>query len=240
MSPHHIEHQAGLAFSSLQRRYYAKSGSVQERLQKEDSVLLFPVIQAGQFGIREEEDCLRLLYDHLGAADYQDTTANFQPLLSLTSGYFGLSDLYKNLILRSHVPTRIICASPEVPLALRFLNERWLTFVNLQANGFYGSRGISGRLPEGYTWLEQRFMEAVRASHSQDPRHISGLVDLKEWNRPGWTYHAKGTLTSWFYLYVPIGLFVCRDLAFTKAGHSTHSHTLWLYKPELAFCTTRH
>ena len=117
MSPHHIEHQAGLAFSSLQRHYSAKSGNFQERLQTEDSVLLFPVIQAGQFGIREEENCLRLLFDHLQAVDYQDTTANSYPLLSLTSGYFGLSDLYKNLILQSHVPTRIICASPEVPKA---------------------------------------------------------------------------------------------------------------------------
>ena len=123
MSPHHIEHQAGIALSSLQRHYNAKSGNVQERLQGENSVLLFPVIQAGQFGVREEEDCLRLLYDHLGAADYRDTTSNCHPLLSLTSGYFGLSDLYKNLILRSHVPTRIICASPEVPLAFRFRNE---------------------------------------------------------------------------------------------------------------------
>ena len=194
MSPHHIEQQAGLAFSNLQARHSAKSGNIRERLQKEDSVLLFPVIQAGQFGIREEEDCLRLLYDHLRASDDRGTTADFHPLLSLTSGYFGLSDLYKNLILRSQVPTHIICASPEVPLA--FFSRRIMANVNLQANGFYGSRGISGRLPEGYTWLEQRFMEAVRASHSQDPRHIAGLVDLKEWNRPGWTYHAKGMLTS--------------------------------------------
>ncbi|KAH9079299.1 hypothetical protein EDB83DRAFT_2341851 [Lactarius deliciosus] len=177
MSPQHIEHQGGLALSSLQRHYTAKSGNVQERLQKEDSVLLFPVIQAGQFGVREEEDCLRLLYDHLRVADDRDTTSDFHPVLSLTSGYFGLSDFYKNLILRSRVPTRIICASPK-------------------ANGFYGSQGISGRLPEGYTWLEQRFMAAVRASHSQDHRHISGLVDLKEWNRPGWTYHAKGIWLS--------------------------------------------
>jgi len=177
MSPDHIEHQAGLAFSGLQRYYSAKSGNVQERLRKENSVLLFPIIQAGQFGVREEEDSLKLLFDHLRAADYRDTTTSFHPLLSLTSGYFGLANLYKNLILRSHVPTRIICASPE-------------------ANGFYGSRGISGRLPEGYTWLEQRFMEAVRVSHSQDPRHNPGLVDLKEWNRHGWTYHAKGIWLS--------------------------------------------
>jgi CDP-diacylglycerol--glycerol-3-phosphate 3-phosphatidyltransferase len=123
MSPQHIEHQAGLAFSSLQRRHNAKCGDVQERLQTEDSVLLFPVIQAGQLGIREEEDCLRLLFDHLRGAGDRDTTAGFHPVLSLTSGYFGLSDLYKNLILRSHIPTRIICASPEVPIAFHFRNE---------------------------------------------------------------------------------------------------------------------
>ena len=84
-------------------------------------------------------------------------------------------------------------------------------------------------------------MKAVRASHSQDPRHISALVDLKEWNRHGWTYHAKGMLTPplRYYPYVSI-IFICRDLAFTKARLSTHSHTLWLYKPELAFCPTRH
>jgi len=65
-----------------------------------------------------------------------------------------------------------------------------------QANGFYGSKGISSRLPEGYTWLEQKFMAAVRTSQSQDPQSVPGSVELKEWNRPGWTYHAKGTLTT--------------------------------------------
>jgi CDP-diacylglycerol--glycerol-3-phosphate 3-phosphatidyltransferase len=45
-------------------------------------------------------------------------------------------------------------------------------------------------------------MEAVRAPRSQDPQHISGLVDLKEWNKRSWTYHAKGTLT-------PSSLFSC-------------------------------
>jgi CDP-diacylglycerol--glycerol-3-phosphate 3-phosphatidyltransferase len=123
MSPQHIEHQAGLAFSSLQRRHNAKCGNVQEPLQTKDSVLLFPVIQAGQFGIREEENCLRLLFNHLRGAGDRDTTTSFHPVLSLTSGYFGLSDLYKNLILRSHIPTHIICASPEVPIAFHFRNE---------------------------------------------------------------------------------------------------------------------
>ena len=67
---------------------------------------------------------------------------------------------------------------------------------HLQANGFYGSKGISGRLPEGYTWLEQRFMAAVRASQPQDSGSVPRSVELKEWNRQGWTYHAKGALTA--------------------------------------------
>ncbi|KAI0256582.1 hypothetical protein BJV78DRAFT_1117023 [Lactifluus subvellereus] len=174
--PDHIESQARLALSKLQRHYNAKSGNIQERLQSEDSVIIFPVIQAGQFNIREEEECLRQLFYHLEAVDGRHAAHNFQPLLSLTTGYFGLFKSYKDLILRSHVPTRIICASPK-------------------ANGFYGSKGISGRLPGGYTWLEQQFMAAVHASRSRDTGSVSGSVELKEWNRQGWTYHAKGI---WF------------------------------------------
>ncbi|KAI0306678.1 hypothetical protein B0F90DRAFT_1814530 [Multifurca ochricompacta] len=173
--PHHIEHHANLALSGLQRRYNAKSGNIQEKLQRDDTVIVFPVIQAGQLNVREEEECLGQLFYHLQPASSQGATLNFHPQLSLTSGYFGLSSTYKDLILRSHVPTRIICASP-------------------QANGFYGSKGISSRLPEGYTWLEQQFMAAVRAPQSQD-KH-SRPVELKEWNRHGWTYHAKGIWLS--------------------------------------------
>ena len=193
--PHHIESQAKHSLSNLQRHYNVKSGNIQEHLQREDSVVIFPVIQAGQFDIREEEECVRQLFDHLDPAYSKDSALDFNPLLNLTSGYFGLSRSYKDLILRSHILTRIICASPEVrflsPLIRRVAHCR-----HLQANGFYGSKGISSRLPEGYTWLEQQFMGAVRASQLQGPRFVPGSVELKEWNRPGWTYHAKGVLTA--------------------------------------------
>ncbi|KAI9508465.1 hypothetical protein F5148DRAFT_979747 [Russula earlei] len=175
--PLHIEPQARFALSTLQRDYNLKSGNIHDHLQIEDSVVIFPVIQAGQFNIREEEDCLRRLFYHVGHIDSRHMTPDFHPLLNLTSGYFGLSNSYKNLILRSHIPTSIICASPE-------------------ANGFYGSKGISSRLPEGYTWLEQKFMAAVRNSQFQDHQSVPGSVELKEWNRHGWTYHAKGIWLS--------------------------------------------
>jgi CDP-diacylglycerol--glycerol-3-phosphate 3-phosphatidyltransferase len=59
-----------------------------------------------------------------------------------------------------------------------------------QANGFYGSKGISGRIPEGYTLLEQRFWKGIENSN----RAWNGAhgVQLHEWDRDQWTYHAKG------------------------------------------------
>lgn len=176
-----------------------KSGDIQEQLQRENSVVIFPVIQAGQFHIREEEECLRQLFYHLDPARSRDMTPDFQPVLNLTSGYFGLYKLYKNLIIRSHVPTSIICASPEVRIFSHLIRLP-THYLHRQANGFYGSKGISSRLPEGYTWLEQRFMAAVRASQPQDAGSVPGPVELKEWNRQGWTYHAKGALVAFPHL----------------------------------------
>ena len=60
------------------------------------------------------------------------------------------------------------------------------------ANGFYGSKGISGMLPAAYTHLAKQFLHAVK------DKGLSKQVSLKEWrygtvNEPGgWTYHAKG------------------------------------------------
>lgn len=74
----------------------------------ENRVGIFPIIQGGQFNIREEESILNLLFDHLRGVQAR-------PLLDLTSGYFNLYKPYQNLILRaSNVTTRIVAASPKV------------------------------------------------------------------------------------------------------------------------------
>ena len=132
--PHHIEPQAKHSLSSLQRHYNAKSGDIQEQLQRENSVVIFPVLQAGQFHIREEEECLQRLFYHLDPANARDTTLDFRPLLNLTSGYFGLSKSYKDLILRSHILTRIICASPKVRFFYHLL--RSVAHCDLRRMGF--------------------------------------------------------------------------------------------------------
>ena len=59
------------------------------------------------------------------------------------------------------------------------------------ANGFYGSKGISGMLPPAYTLLSRRFLQAAT-------KVAPGAIELREWRRGtvgtpgGWTYHAKG------------------------------------------------
>ncbi|KAF8921004.1 hypothetical protein CPB85DRAFT_1211042 [Mucidula mucida] len=157
--PHTINESFQAALSSFQTaaRISGPQGFDENR------VGIFPIIQGGQFNIREEESILNLLFDHLRGVQAR-------PLLDLTSGYFNLYKPYQNLILRaSNVTTRIVAASPK-------------------ANGFYGSKGVSGRIPEGYTILERRFMELVKHSNSN--------VELDQWEREGWTYHAKGLWLS--------------------------------------------
>lgn len=61
-----------------------------------------------------------------------------------------------------------------------------------QANGFYGSRGVSGMLPSAYTHMARAFLASVSTAG------LSSSITLKEWRKgtvgetDGWTYHAKG------------------------------------------------
>ncbi|KAJ7168634.1 hypothetical protein C8R46DRAFT_1092204 [Mycena filopes] len=160
--PHHIHETAEAELATLKDLYRGATDDVDS-----SKVTLLPLIQAGQFNVRDEEDTLKMLFEHL------DTPSTGpRPLVDLTSGYFGLYKEYQNLILQSsNFDCRIVASSPR-------------------ANGFYGSAGVSGRIPEGYTLLEQRFMKAVAGAGRQSAVH------LNEWERKGWTYHAKGIWLS--------------------------------------------
>ncbi|KAK3673683.1 CDP-diacylglycerol--glycerol-3-phosphate 3-phosphatidyltransferase [Recurvomyces mirabilis] len=93
---------------------------------------------------------------------------------TFTAGYFNMTPEVRQLLLNSSPSSAtVVAASP------------W-------ANGFYGSKGVSGMLPAAYTLLSRRFLDAVnQAGWSQQ-------IAVKEWrkgtvNTPGgWTYHAKG------------------------------------------------
>nr|GAT47409.1 predicted protein [Mycena chlorophos] len=160
--PHQIHGFAQTALTSLQESYRHLTSEPLDP----GKFALYPLMQAGQFHIRDEEQTLHLLFKHLNSMQTS------RALVDLTSGYFGLYEPYQKLVLESsNVDCRIVAASPR-------------------ANGFYGSRGVSGRIPEGYTLLEQCFMNAVASANRQNS------VQLTEWEREGWTYHAKGIWVS--------------------------------------------
>ena len=104
---------------------------------------------------------------------------------TFTAGYFNIHPTLRALLLASKSSKgTVITASPE-------------------ANGFYGSAGISGNLPPAYTLLSRRFLEDIFTSGKQD------LITLKEWKNgvvgtpEGWTYHAKGfTFFTFFMVYI--------------------------------------
>lgn len=108
--PHHLELKAKQALTELQSSWIEKSRT--RPPPSETEVLLFPVIQAGQFGIREEEQAVGLVFDRL--AKHRTDNASASPTVDLTSGYFGLSKLYQSFVLQSGVHTQLLCASPQV------------------------------------------------------------------------------------------------------------------------------
>jgi CDP-diacylglycerol---glycerol-3-phosphate 3-phosphatidyltransferase len=98
---------------------------------------------------------------------------------TFTAGYFNPDPSLTSLLLStSSTSNTVITASPH-------------------ANGFYGSKGVSGMLPAAYTLLSRRFLQRI----TQSPRPDDSIV-LKEWQRGtvgkpgGWTYHAKGLWVS--------------------------------------------
>jgi CDP-diacylglycerol---glycerol-3-phosphate 3-phosphatidyltransferase len=93
---------------------------------------------------------------------------------TFTAGYFNPAPSLTKLLLSTVAQNNtVVTASPY-------------------ANGFYRAPGVSGLLPDAYTFLARRFLNAVH-SHGKD-----NSITLKEWRNGtvgqpgGWTYHAKG------------------------------------------------
>ncbi|KAI8268437.1 CDP-diacylglycerol--glycerol-3-phosphate 3-phosphatidyltransferase [Colletotrichum sp. SAR11_239] len=93
---------------------------------------------------------------------------------TFTAGYFNPAPSLTKLLLSTASQNNVVITASQ------------------QANGFYGSSGVSGLLPGAYTLLARRF---VRAVHE---RKLDDSIVLKEWRKgtvgepKGWTYHAKG------------------------------------------------
>jgi CDP-diacylglycerol--glycerol-3-phosphate 3-phosphatidyltransferase len=93
---------------------------------------------------------------------------------TFTAGYFNMTPSFRRLLLSTRPASgTVLTAHPH-------------------ANGFYGSKGVSGMLPAAYTHLAKMFLKKVKTDG------LSDSIVLREWKKGmvgeegGWTYHAKG------------------------------------------------
>lgn len=144
---------------------------------------VFPTVQMGSLGIRQDELCILWLLANLPAGS----------CVHFASAYFNLTKEFQDALLQASTDKvfKILTAAP-------------------QANGFYGSRGISGLIPKAYSMLEKEFYEQTCQQVSKNnlslafecnglrtvANHKSG-IQLFEYKKPDWTFHAKGL---WCYL----------------------------------------
>ena len=131
----------------------------------DEQALVVPLIQMGMFNINADRDFNIYLYSNL--------PKNGQ--LFLATSYFNMTEEYARELLdrkRADTKIKLLTASPE-------------------ANGFYGSSGISQYVPAGYTENEREFVERAERKFSRD-----GQIQMFEYQRTSWTYHAKGL---WLY-----------------------------------------
>uniref|UniRef100_A0A1A9VM55 CDP-diacylglycerol--glycerol-3-phosphate 3-phosphatidyltransferase n=1 Tax=Glossina austeni TaxID=7395 RepID=A0A1A9VM55_GLOAU len=93
--------------------------------------------------------------------------------LKLATGYFNLTQEYMDTLTHKCVAQcSILMAHPN-------------------ANGFQGARGPAGSIPTAYSLIAKSFYESL-VRGQQNHR-----VNFFEYEKPGWTYHAKGL---WYYL----------------------------------------
>ena len=122
---------------------------------------------------------------------------------TFTAGYFNMTSSFRRLLLSTR-PARgtVLTAHPH-------------------ANGFYGSAGVSGMLPDAYTHLAKMFLRKVKHDN------LSDSITLKEWKKGkvneegGWTYHAKGLWVS--FPSADAGTYKQEDPSLTVVGSSNYT-----------------
>jgi CDP-diacylglycerol--glycerol-3-phosphate 3-phosphatidyltransferase len=88
--------------------------------------------------------------------------------LDVATGYMNLTDEYSDALLhRSSNPVRILAAAVD-------------------ANGWYGAKGGGRYVPDLYAACALELLQRTEAAGQ------SQRVQLLEWSKPGWSYHAKG------------------------------------------------
>ncbi|KND04806.1 CDP-diacylglycerol--glycerol-3-phosphate 3-phosphatidyltransferase [Spizellomyces punctatus DAOM BR117] len=153
---------------SFCKRWHEKTSELREQLVERRATtdtIVMPMIQMGQLGVHQEESVLDRLLKIMDCQKLTEKEGRWT--VHLSSGYLNFPETLLRPILGSSALYRILTASPE-------------------ANGFFGSKGVSRYLPAAYTYLETKLLErAQRLGRGES-------LIVHEWKRKGWTFHAKG------------------------------------------------
>ncbi|SGY17357.1 BQ5605_C015g07759 [Microbotryum silenes-dioicae] len=166
---------AGNLVNTLTKQWASRSpsdraGSSSSRIVPPFDTSVRPVIQMGLFYVKQETDtAVPSIFKTANAL--ATAPGGAATTLNWTSGYFSVHERYKAMVLSSKAGVRIVAASPK-------------------ANGFHNSRGVSKYIPPAYTHLQHQFYKQMIEESQRRDRESH--VELREWKRQGWTYHAKG------------------------------------------------
>ena len=134
----------------------------------DDATFMIPTIQMAPHHVRQDEKSLEDLVSWFNE-NLPSATC------TLASGYFNLSPLAQHIFSKAQnirSPWRILTSSPR-------------------ANSFFGSSGASRYIPDAYRSIEHAFLIDQNKRPSL-ARNAAGEEVIYEYNRPNWTFHAKG------------------------------------------------
>ncbi|GAB4822465.1 hypothetical protein N2152v2_009511 [Parachlorella kessleri] len=180
---------AGLADSSIDRidpvqSPASSSGSctgLADRLLLQDppgapaaDTWVMPLVQAGFAGLRQDERCT------LGMLSWaaQHRAASTEGLLQVSTPYLNLARPYEWLLGQSRaLSLELLTSSPE-------------------ANGFFGSKGMSGYIPQAYSLLEHRTWKRL-TQHAQHAKQGPGQQEPQTQRGPQrGMHHPPGAAAS--------------------------------------------
>ncbi len=143
-------------------------------------VSFFPTIQMGTLGIKQDEvfvlgilQCLRKL---------SEIVPNHPISIHILSGYFNMTERYIDAI-TSFIQSKYGRNRVRIVAAAE------------QANGWADAKGPTGHVPRLYSILADRFLKKVTKSRQNIGRNGNDRpvnIEILEYVRKGWSYHAKG------------------------------------------------
>lgn len=133
-----------------------------------NSTLVFPSLQLAAAGLRQDQaTTLHLLRSFAGSHDAH-----------IACGYFNLPQQYKDVLLQENATAYRAAGGTQSSVHILTASPR--------ANGFHSASGIAGALPAAYSKIEELFVR-----HCAEVG-LAGVVGMYEYERPEWTFHAKG------------------------------------------------